>query len=218
MEIKAAIFDMDGTLINSLIFWDMLWEKLGRAYRNDPAFRPTDDEDRQMRTMLLTDCMALIHDRYGLGESAVELTDFANQLILELYTHIAKPKEGVVEFLEALRQKGVPMCVASATTSDLVQLALESCGIRQYFSHLLSCADLGMGKDRPDIYLLAASRLGTPVEDTWVFEDSLTAIRTAKAIGMKTAAIYDPCNYGAEEMAKLATVYIGPNETMRKLL
>ena len=218
MEIKAAIFDMDGTLINSLIFWDMLWEKLGRTYQNDPTFRPTTDEDRQMRTMLLIDCMALIHARYGLGESAAELTDFANQLILELYTHIAKPKEGVVEFLEALQQKGIPMCVASATTADLVHLALESCGIKKYFSHLLSCADLGTGKDRPDIYLLAASRLGAAVEETWVFEDSLTAIRTAKSIGMPTVAIYDPCNYGAEEMEKIATVYIGPNETMLKLL
>ena len=117
MEIKAAIFDMDGTLINSLIFWDILWEKLGSTYRNDPAFRPTLDEDRQMRTMLLTDCMALVHERYAMGACAEELTDFANRLILELYTHIAKPKEGVVEFLEALRQKGIPMCVASATTA-----------------------------------------------------------------------------------------------------
>ena len=110
------------------------------------------------------------------------------------------------------------MCIASATDIDLIKIAVAHCRLEKYFPSILSCAEIGKGKDEPDIYLKAIECLGTSIEETCVFEDSHIAIKTANKIGAKTVGIYDKFNYGQEEMKKIADVYIGEGETLLKLL
>ena len=110
------------------------------------------------------------------------------------------------------------MCVASATAPDLIDLAMDHCGLRPYFSRVFSCTEVGKGKDAPDIFLLAQKWLGESIEDTCVFEDSLLAIETAKKTGMQTVAIYDQYNFGQERMREIADHYIAKDETLMKLL
>lgn len=120
--------------------------------------------------------------------------------------------------MEHCRKNGVKMCIASATAPDLIALALKHCEIEEYFLKVFSCDTIGKGKEEPDVFLQAAEFLGTRPEDTWVFEDSLTAVETATRIGMPTVGIYDKYNYGQDRIRKIATVYIDSTESLLKLI
>ena len=110
------------------------------------------------------------------------------------------------------------MCIASATDKKLLTVALYSCGLDRYFDTILSCADIGKGKDQPDIFYAALEHLGTDKETTWVFEDSAVAVATADKTGFKTVGIYDKFNYGHSDLKKTATEYIDDGETLLKLI
>ena len=215
---KAAIFDMDGTLINSLIFWDHLWKTLGENYLNDPAFRPDDTTDRECRTLTIDKAMELVHDRFGIGASGKELTDLAIELIIVFYREVVDPKPGAVEFLQYLKLQGVKMAVATASNGDLVQLAMERCGLKPYLDMVVSCADVGKGKDQPDVFLLTLEKLGTTADETWMFEDSYVALQTAKRIGMPTVGIYDANNYGQDILRANSDHYIAEGESLTRLI
>ncbi len=218
MDIKAAIFDMDGTLVDSLFIWDVLWARLGERFLGDKNFHPKEADDKAVRILTLSDAMALIHNNYGIGESADQLLDETNCIMRQFYSTEVKLKKGVLQWLDHCRSKGVRMCVASATAPDLVQLAVEHCGIEGYFERFFSCSDIGKGKDEPDIFLAVCEYLGTCVQETFVFEDSLVAIETATKIGMPTVGIYDRNNFGQERIAQIATEYIADGEDLTKLI
>ena len=217
-QIKGAIFDMDGTLIDSLMVWDVIWDAFGKQFLGGKKFPITDADDKAIRTMTLQDGMEYLHTKYGIGKDGAELLDAANTIILDFYANEVELKDGVLEFLEYCRSNGIKMCVASATALPLIHIAMEHCQIKEYFTDVLSCAEIGKGKDEPDIYMLAQSRLGTSTEETCVFEDSHIAIATADRLGMKTVGIYDKYNFGQEEIKKIATVYIAEGETLQKLI
>jgi len=217
-NIKGAIFDMDGTLIDSLMLWDVLWEKFGVKFLNREGFRPFEEDDKIVRTMTLKDAMDHIHSIYKIGSSGAHLLEMANEIMINFYSNDVELKEGVSEFLEYCYVKGIRMCIASASDMPLIKLAVEHLKIGKYFVSILSCAEIGKGKEQPDIYLNALETLGTSVEQTCIFEDSHIAIDTADKLRMKTVGIYDKYNYGQEEIRKLATVYIAEGDTLKKLI
>jgi len=218
MKYKAIIFDMDGTLVDSLSIWDEFWSFLGRRFRGDDSFRPTEEDDKAIRTLTLALSMDMIHKNYGLGESGSELYRIAQEYILNFYTTTAKLKPGVKEFLEACRKEGVKTCIASATAPDLIRVALKHCEIDEYFPKIFSCSEIGKGKEFPDVFLLAQKDLGEKLEDTWVFEDSAVAIQTAAKAGMKTVGIYDRYNYGQDLIRKTADRYLEEGVSFTTLL
>jgi len=218
MNVKAAIFDMDGTLVDSLMVWDVLWSKMGETYLNDKTFRPNAEDDKKVRTLILADAMNLIHNNYSLGKSGEELLQLTNDFMKDFYANTVTLKKGVREFLDYCKAEGVKMCIASATAPDLIAVALEHCGIENYFSKIFSCAEVGKGKEEPDVFLKAWEYFGERLEETWVFEDSLVAIKTAVKIGIPTVGIYDAYNFGQAEVKELATEYIADGESLLKLI
>ncbi len=214
MEMKAAIFDMDGTLVDSLMIWDVVWATFGETYLNDKDFRPSVDDDKKVRTLTLKDAMCLIHDNYNIGKDGEELLNYANQIMIDFYSNKVTLKEGVIEFLEHCKSNGVKMCIATATAMELLTYAIKRCDLEKYFLKIFSCGDIGKGKDKPDIFLLAQEFLGEKISDTWVVEDSLVAIETATKIGMPTIGIYDEFNYGQERIKEIATKYVAKGETL----
>lgn len=218
MNMKAAIFDMDGTLVDSLMCWDILWSFIGEKFLNDTSFRPTTEDDKKVRTLILADAMELIHNNYGLGNSGKELQQLFKCFFHDFYANNVKLKSGVREFLDYCKESGVKMCIASATESELIKVAIKSCAIEDYFLEIFSCDTIGKGKDKPDIFLQALEFLGTKVEETWVFEDSLVAAKTAAGIGMPIAGIYDAYNFGQDEIRKIAMRYIDDGESFLKLI
>ena len=121
------------------------------------------------------------------------------------YRQDVKIKPGVRDYLDALKQKGVPMCVASATAKPLVELCLETLGLKDYFRFILSCVEVGAGKNRPDVFVEAARRLGASPENCAVFEDAIYAVRSAHAAGFHVVAVKDAHNAACwDEMTALA--------------
>jgi len=218
MNFKAAIFDMDGTLVDSLMVWDVLWSRLGEKFLGNKDFMPSAEDDKAVRTLTLEKAMELIHKNYNMAESGQKLLDTANEIMIDFYENTVESKAGVIEFLENCRKKGIRMCIASATAPDLIKIAAGHCNLTQYFEKIFSCADIGKGKESPDIFLKACEYFGAKPEETCVFEDSLVAIETATRIGMKTVGIYDRYNFGQDRIREIANVYIADGETLNKVI
>ena len=218
MKINAAVFDLDGTLINSLIVWGELWKAFGEKYMGDASFVPDKEIDMALRTMTLKDACDLLCKKYNMGESGEALLDETNEFVADFYSNSVEFKDGAEEFLKILKESGTKMCVATATSSELVKYAIKRLGVDRYIDTVLSCGDIGKGKDKPDIFLLACEHLGVKPEDAWMFEDSAVALMTAKSIGMKTVGIYDAFNYGHDILKENADIYIDDGETLLKVL
>ncbi len=218
LDVKAAIFDMDGTLVDSLMLWDIFGVALEQAYPEKKGTVISEEDNKAIRVLPLRDGMQLLHDHYGIGASGEELFELETRVFADFYANQVQLEPGVREFLDYLQGCGVRMCIASATDPLLVESALEHCGIRHYFDTVFSCGVLGKGKDTPDIYLMAEKYLGSDRAHTWVFEDAFVAIQTATGIGMPTVGIYDQYNPYQDKIKAMATHYIEPGETLMKLV
>ena len=195
MKIKGAIFDMDGTLIDSLSFWDHFWKLIGSRYLQKNDFKACEEVDKRIRTMIYTDAMAYIREYYGITEPIEDFLHFTKATLTDFYKNSAPVKQGAVALLEHLASLGISLCLASASPIKDVRFNLSVHGLDKYFDTVLSCADIGVGKDQPDIYLLALEKMGLGAAEVCVFEDSFIALETAKAAGFQTVGIYDDHNY-----------------------
>lgn len=217
MNFKAAVFDMDGTLVGSLHFWGCFWRRLGEKYFNDPEFTPAEYIDKKVRTCILSEAGRFIRRELQIGNSDEEIAEFLGGSIGDFYRHDVDYKPGVVDFLEFCKSRGIRMCIASATGTDNLKIASEALGFDRYFEFILSCDEVGRGKEYPDVYLEALRRLGTSASDTWIFEDSFVALETASKLGMFTVGVYDRFNFDQDKLRGLSGIYIGENETFSKV-
>ena len=202
MDKRFAIFDMDGTLVDSMTYWRNLASEFLQS-KGIPEVSPAVSE--RIRPMTMTESAALFIEEYGLSGTAESIAAEMHAMMDEHYRRDIPLKPGVAAYLEALHRRGVTTCVASATAEDLMDACLTRLGVAHYFSFLLSCETIGVGKSRPDVYLEAAKRLGVQPEDIAVFEDALYAANTAKQAGFYTIAVRDDSNQPHwEELTALA--------------
>lgn len=188
MNIEGAIFDFDGTLVDSM----ELWRTLGTRYLINKGCEPEANLWDITKTMTLFEAAKYFNNVYGLNETEGDIIRGLNELIEEDYRYDIQLKPGARDFIENLSSKGVPMIIASATEQYMVAAAVERLGLEDYFLSILSCKDIGIGKEEPDIFLEALNILETPMATTIVFEDSLHAIVSAKEAGFPVAAVFDP--------------------------
>ena len=194
MDKKYAIFDMDGTLIDSMAFW----KNLATEYLNAKGVAkiPADILE-QIKPMTMSESAALFKQEFGLtGDPEAEM----NAMMDAHYRNDIPLKPGVREYLENLHRQGVRMCVASATAEHLMESCLTRLGVREHFEFLLSCETVGAGKCSPLVYHEAARRLGAAPRKIAVYEDALYAVRTAKEAGFHVAGVYDDSAAGNWQM------------------
>ncbi|MEG1492353.1 MAG: HAD family phosphatase, partial [Oscillospiraceae bacterium] len=205
MKITGAIFDLDGTLLNSM----HIWADIGIKYLNACGKTPKDDLMEIIKNMSMLQVTDYLISEYGLKKTNEEIKNEINALIEGQYRDEVLPKAGVVQMLEKLHAHGVKMAVASATDKPLVEMALKRNGIYHFFTDVFTCATVGAGKDTPLIYEKALELLGTPKMETPVFEDALYAAHTAKNAGFTVVGIYDEFSANDwEEMTSFADFLI----------
>lgn len=188
MDKPFVIFDMDGTLIDSMTYWERLAEEF--LERKGIQVVSADLAER-IKTMTMTQSAELFIREFGLPGTPETVAAEMNDMIDEHYRRDIPLKEGAAEYLKALKARGVRMCVASATAEHLMEACLKRLGVLEDFEFLLSCESVGAGKDRPDVYWEAARRLGSVPAETAVYEDALYAAQTAKKAGFYVVGVYD---------------------------
>lgn len=214
MRINGAIFDLDGTLLDSMFIWD----SIGSEYLLSKGIIPRENLYETFKNMSLHQAALYYQSEYGLTESTDVIIAGVNQRIAHFYENQVPAKPGVPEALEMLKNRGVKMCIATATDLPLAQSALNRCGIRHYFGEIFTCHSIGHGKDEPHIFNAALTYLGTPKETTWIFEDALYAVETAKTAEFQVAAVYDKSETKADRVKELSNIYLHSLKEMENYL
>ena len=218
--IKGAIFDFDGTIVDSMWIWDTLGEDYLRTLGKEPKENLTE----VFKTFTLEQAAQYYRMHYGITLSIKEIVDGVNAMVEKYYASKVSLKQGVSDFLQKLSEKGVKMCVATVTDRYLVENTLERLKIRKYFSEIFTSAEVGSDKTTPGIYRAALRHLGTEKSETVVFEDAYHALMTAKNDGFAVVAVYDQSETGQIAMRAEADYYISDyghfawNKAMRTAL
>lgn len=210
MKLRGAIFDLDGTVLDSM----PMWNEVGIRYLTDRDLPVPPGVRDRFKTMTLEQSAEYYHQELGVEEQPEQILQDIERRILYDYQHTIPLKKGVRDVLEQLHAHGVRMGVATATARGCVEPALERLGVSKYFSFVLTCTEVGRGKSYPDIFERSLTQLGTSKQDTVVFEDAIHAIQTANRAGFRVAAVYDEASaHERAEICALSEVYLnGWNE------
>lgn len=188
MDKQYAIFDMDGTLVDSMVYW----KNLAKEYLALQGIIHIPDMIlEKIKPMTMIESATLFIEKFGLNGTPESVANEMNALMDTHYYKDIPLKKGIKEYLNKLYNSGTTMCVASATAVPLVEACLKRLGIIEYFSFLLSCETIGVGKSKPNIYYEAAKRLGAEPSDIAVYEDALYAAETAKKAGFYVVGVFD---------------------------
>lgn len=187
---EGAVFDLDGTLIDSMEIWREIDEEFfARRNMAVPAHY-----QENIAHLGFRDVAAYTIRNYLPSEKEENVIAEWNAMCREKYSAKGSGryfKEGAVEFLRFLSARGVRMCVATASSPELFAPVLREGGVYGLFSGFLTVEDVKKNKSFPDIFLLAAGKTGAAPEKCVAFEDSLTALLAAKRAGLQTVAVYD---------------------------
>ena len=183
--IKAAIFDIDGTLLDST----GIWRGLGERFLVSRGITPPEGLDEILRCLSLEDGAEYLHALYP-ALSAQDVLDSTNRMVERFYLDEVQARRGASEMLALLESRGIAMGLATAGALSLSARSLERLGLRKFFPLAYSCGDFG-GKHLPNIFLAAAEALGAKPCETLVFEDSYHSAKTAADAGFIVAAVHD---------------------------
>jgi HAD superfamily hydrolase (TIGR01509 family) len=186
-NIKAAIFDLDGTLIDSM--W--VWGKIDEDYFKNRNMDLPENLKSQIEHLSFDETAAYFKSNFGISDTIEEIKkEWVDSAYVE-YLNNVRLKPGVVEFLSLLKTLNIKIGLATSNNKPLLEAGLQANGIYHYFDSITLTDEVSRGKNFPDVYLLAAERLGVKPEECIVFEDILPAIKGAKAAGMKVVGVYD---------------------------
>lgn len=208
-NIKGAVFDIDGTVIDSMKIWD----RAGVTFLKKHGIEGDDDLGKKLFAMTIGQAGEYIHENFMPDMSPEEISAGVNDVIRDFYISDAQPKESMAELIKKLKVEGVKLTVATSTDRDVFMPCLKRLELDRYFDGIFTCTEVGHSKAEPDIFNKAMDLMGTSPEETWVFEDGLYAAKTAKSLGMKVAAVYDETSHhNWDELRCLADVIIRIND------
>lgn len=207
-KFKAAIFDMDGTLLDSMY----IWHHLAESYLIKNNIPIPDDLADKLVIMSIQNAVKMLIADFKLDLTPEAMRDELHNVLADFYRTQAGFKPGAKTFLQKLRDKNIQTMVFSATPEHLLHLALERLDAKQYFSHgLLSCDTVGYGKHKEEAFFKAAEHLGFAPDEIMIFEDAHYAATTAKRAGFSLGIVADKWERRTQELREIADFYIEQN-------
>ncbi len=196
-DIKAVIFDVDGTLIDSM--W--IWRQVDIDFLGKRGIPLPDKLQAEVEGMSYTETAIYFKARFDLPESLEEIKEEWRVMAEDHYKRHIQLKSGAKELLKLLYDKGIKIGIATSNSRELVDYMLENHGISQYFSNIRTSCEVDKGKPHPDVYLKVAEDMGIEPRCCLVFEDTVSGVMAAKAAGMRAFAMADEVS--AESKDKL---------------
>ena len=203
--IEAVLFDLDGTLVDSLWVWHEIdIEYLGRFGLTLPAGLQED-----IGGMSFTETALYVKERFQIPDCVEKIKEDWNQMAWEKYTHQVPLKKGVSDFLALCRERGIRLGIATSNSRELVENILKTHGLEGYFDCIVTGCEVNKGKPSPDVYLEAARRCGVSPHDCLVCEDIVPGILAGKSAVMRVCAEEDTYSVEQrEEKQRLSDYYI----------
>ncbi len=204
--IKGVIFDVDGTLLDSMPVWD----KLGELYLKSLGVEAEAGLRDVLYHLSMEEGAAYLIDHYALPLALPQVMEGLHACMVDAYANRVPLKPGVKGFLDGFKGRNIPVNIATSGDGESVEAALRRLGIRDCFDRIFTCSDGLRGKAFPDVYLAAARHMGTEPGETLVFEDSPYAVLTAKKAGFRVAAVYDPSGEEEQQTVREAADFYLP--------
>ncbi len=184
---KAVLFDLDGTLVDSMWMWKAIdIEYLGRFGHSCPK-----DLQKAIEGMSFSETAVYFKERFQIPDSIEEIKEAWVQMSLEKYRSQVPLKQGALEFLALIRERGLKAGIATSNGAAMVDAVLTSLNIRDYFQNVTTACEVAAGKPAPDIYLKVAKELQAEPSECLVFEDVPAGILAGKRAGMTVVAVED---------------------------
>lgn len=204
-NIDAVIFDLDGTLVDSMWMWRSIdIEYLARFGIEMPLELQSCIEGKSF-----SETAVYFKERFQIPDDLEQIKSDWNKMAWEKYCNEVPLKDGVSELLQHLKEKGIPAGIATSNSRELVELIVKKHGIEDYFGSIRTSCEVAKGKPSPDIYLLVAKDLGVAPERCLVFEDVLQGVMAGKNANMKVCAVYDEYSEkDQEEKIKRSDYYV----------
>ncbi len=205
MNFKGLIFDLDGTLIDSMNVWTEIDAEFLKEYNIDMPVNFYED----IKDLSFADTAIYFSEKLGIPMNSKDIMDKFNAMAREKYEKIVPLKKGVYEFIEREKKKGTKLCVATANNKELTILALKRLGIYDSMEFILTCDEIYSGKGTPDIYIKCAEKMGFEISETAVFEDILRGVLSAKSAGFYVVAVKEETAFDdIDEIKKNCDLFI----------
>ena len=187
-NIKGAIFDLDGTLVDSM--W--VWSQIDTDYLKSKGHKVPENLNSEICHLSFAQTANYFKERFNLSDSIETIQSDWHNMAYHHYSKNVKLKDGVKEFLDELKKRNIKIALATSNSIPLLEACLKNNGIYEYFDSITTTDEVSNGKNCPDVYLLAAKKINVSPADCIVFEDILPAIKGAKAAKMTVFAVHDP--------------------------
>ena len=202
---KAAIFDFDGTLADTMGFWN----NLARNYLLSLGLKPLSNLEEALEKLTVEEGATYLKDEYKIDKTEIEIKAEMDELLYKYYRKDAQLKADVLEILEELKGRSVRMAIASVIDEDFILAVLKRYKISSYFEFIQTCENVGLNKGDRNFFDLLPERLNLRPDEIYMFEDTLYSIVSAKGVGLKIVGVEDEFAFeDKEKIRELSDIYI----------